>query len=92
SLGYQRWVRPIQHAKDRVTDEKNQLMTTNVWLWQEWLDYNLRWDPEDYGGITSIGVPSEAIQLPDIVLYDRSHIMMSTIEHNVFRQDSVTST
>uniref|UniRef100_A0A8C7SUR6 Neurotransmitter-gated ion-channel ligand-binding domain-containing protein n=1 Tax=Oncorhynchus mykiss TaxID=8022 RepID=A0A8C7SUR6_ONCMY len=77
--GYQRWVRPIQHANDRVTvrfglkisqlvdvDEKNQLMTTNVWLWQEWLDSNLRSDPEDYGGITSIGAPSEAIRLPDI--------------------------
>uniref|UniRef100_A0A8C7SU90 Neurotransmitter-gated ion-channel ligand-binding domain-containing protein n=1 Tax=Oncorhynchus mykiss TaxID=8022 RepID=A0A8C7SU90_ONCMY len=82
--GYQRWVRPIQHANDRVTvrfglkisqlvdvDEKNQLMTTNVWLWQEWLDSNLRSDPEDYGGITSIGAPSEAIRLPDIVLYEK---------------------
>uniref|UniRef100_A0A673M422 Cholinergic receptor, nicotinic, beta 3b (neuronal) n=1 Tax=Sinocyclocheilus rhinocerous TaxID=307959 RepID=A0A673M422_9TELE len=61
--GYQRWVRP---------DEKNQLMTTNVWLWQEWLDYKLRWNPENYGGITSIRVPSESIWLPDIVLYENA--------------------
>ncbi|TRY91191.1 hypothetical protein DNTS_013737 [Danionella cerebrum] len=45
-------------------------MTTNVWLWQEWTDYKLRWNPEDYGGITSIRVPSETIWLPDIVVQD----------------------
>ncbi|KAG7461650.1 hypothetical protein MATL_G00193370 [Megalops atlanticus] len=83
--GYQKWVRPIQHANDTITvrfglkisqlvdvDEKNQLMTTNVWLWQEWTDYKLRWNPEDYGGITSIRVPSETIWLPDIVLYENA--------------------
>ncbi|XP_076148424.1 neuronal acetylcholine receptor subunit non-alpha-2-like [Alosa pseudoharengus] len=83
--GYQRWVRPTQHANDTITvrfglkisqlvdvDEKNQLMTTNVWLWQEWIDYKLRWNPEDYGGITSIRVPSESIWLPDIVLYENA--------------------
>ncbi|XP_046875049.1 neuronal acetylcholine receptor subunit non-alpha-3-like [Hypomesus transpacificus] len=83
--GYQRWVRPIQHANDTVTvrfglkisqlvdvDEKNQLMTTNVWLWQEWIDYKLRWNPAHYGGITSIRVPSETIWLPDIVLYENA--------------------
>ncbi|CAB1430226.1 unnamed protein product [Pleuronectes platessa] len=45
--GYQKWVRPVQHSNDTITvrfglkisqlvdvDEKNQLMTTNVWLWQ----------------------------------------------------------
>ncbi|XP_016407992.1 neuronal acetylcholine receptor subunit beta-3b isoform X1 [Sinocyclocheilus rhinocerous] len=83
--GYQRWVRPVQHANHSVkvrfglkisqlvdVDEKNQLMTTNVWLWQEWLDYKLRWNPENYGGITSIRVPSESIWLPDIVLYENA--------------------
>ncbi|KAI4893521.1 hypothetical protein NFI96_021514, partial [Prochilodus magdalenae] len=82
--GYQRWVRPTQHSNNTVkvrfglkisqlvdVDEKNQLMTTNVWLWQEWIDYKLRWNPEDYGGITFIRVPSESIWLPDIVLYEK---------------------
>ncbi|KAF7216541.1 neuronal acetylcholine receptor subunit non-alpha-3 isoform X1 [Nothobranchius furzeri] len=83
--GYQKWVRPVQHANDTITvrfglkisqlvdvDEKNQLMTTNVWLWQEWTDTKLKWDPDDYGGITSIRVPSETIWLPDIVLYENA--------------------
>ncbi|MEQ2228533.1 hypothetical protein ILYODFUR_009911, partial [Ilyodon furcidens] len=82
--GYQKWVRPVGHANDTITvrfglkisqlvdvDEKNQLMTTNVWLWQEWTDVKLKWNPEDYGGITSIRVPSETIWLPDIVLYEK---------------------
>ncbi|XP_004073305.1 neuronal acetylcholine receptor subunit non-alpha-2 [Oryzias latipes] len=83
--GYQRWVRPIQRPNDTVrvrfglkisqlvdVDEKNQLMTTNVWLRQEWIDYKLRWNPDKYGGITSIRVPSENIWLPDIVLYENA--------------------
>ncbi|KAI1887672.1 hypothetical protein AGOR_G00192720 [Albula goreensis] len=83
--GYQKWVRPVLHANDTITvrfglkisqlvdvDEKNQLMTTNVWLWQEWIDYKLRWNPDEYGGITSIRVPSETIWLPDIVLYENA--------------------
>ncbi|KAJ8247789.1 hypothetical protein GJAV_G00250370 [Gymnothorax javanicus] len=83
--GYQKWVRPVLHANDTITvrfglkisqlvdvDEKNQLMTTNVWLWQEWTDYKLRWNPDEYGGITSIRVPSENIWLPDIVLYENA--------------------
>ncbi|CAL8269809.1 unnamed protein product, partial [Gadus morhua 'NCC'] len=81
--GYQKWVRPVLHANDTITvrfglkisqlvdvDEKNQLMTTNVWLWQEWVDVKLRWNPDDYGGVTTIRVPSESLWLPDIVLYE----------------------
>ncbi|KAM3625029.1 uncharacterized protein V6R79_005875 [Siganus canaliculatus] len=32
----------------------------------------LRWDPDDYLGITIIRVPSDRIWLPDVVLYDNS--------------------
>ncbi|XP_007890205.1 neuronal acetylcholine receptor subunit beta-3a isoform X2 [Callorhinchus milii] len=83
--GYQKWVRPVQNCNDTITvkfgleisqlvdvDEKNQLMTTNVWLKQEWNDYKLAWDPDDYGGINAIRVPSESIWLPDIVLYENA--------------------
>ncbi|KAM4766729.1 neuronal acetylcholine receptor subunit alpha-5 isoform 3-T3 [Cyanocitta cristata] len=82
---YQRWVRPVEHLNDTIkikfglaisqlvdVDEKNQLMTTNVWLKQEWIDVKLRWNPEDYAGITSIRVPSDSIWIPDIVLYDNA--------------------
>ncbi|XP_042305155.1 neuronal acetylcholine receptor subunit beta-3 isoform X1 [Sceloporus undulatus] len=83
--GYQKWIRPVRHSNDTIkvyfglkisqlvdVDEKNQLMTTNVWLKQEWIDHKLCWNPEDYGGITAIRVPSESLWLPDIVLFENA--------------------
>lgn len=29
-------------------------MTTMVWVEQEWTDYKLKWDPDEYGGITKV--------------------------------------
>ncbi|ELK27606.1 Neuronal acetylcholine receptor subunit alpha-5 [Myotis davidii] len=82
---YERWVRPVEHLNDKISikfglaisqlvdvDEKNQLMTTNVWLKQEWRDVKLRWNPEDYGGIRAIRVPSDSLWTPDIVLFDNA--------------------
>ncbi|XP_077886985.1 neuronal acetylcholine receptor subunit alpha-2 [Ictidomys tridecemlineatus] len=83
--GYNRWARPVPNTSDVVivrfglsiaqlidVDEKNQMMTTNVWLRQEWSDYKLRWNPADFGNITSLRVPSEMIWIPDIVLYNNA--------------------
>nr|XP_020138261.1 neuronal acetylcholine receptor subunit alpha-2 isoform X2 [Microcebus murinus] len=83
--GYNRWARPVPNTLDVVivrfglsiaqlidVDEKNQMMTTNVWLKQEWNDYKLRWNPANFGNITSLRVPSEMIWTPDIVLYNNA--------------------
>ncbi|XP_069461748.1 neuronal acetylcholine receptor subunit alpha-2 [Ambystoma mexicanum] len=83
--GYNRWARPVPNISDVVivkfglsiaqlidVDEKNQMMTTNVWLKQEWNDYKLRWNPAEYDNVTSIRVPSEMIWIPDIVLYNNA--------------------
>ena len=51
--------------------EKTQIMTTIVWLKQEWMDATLHWRPEQYGNISRIYVPSEMIWTPDIVLYNK---------------------
>lgn len=40
-------------------------------LLQEWNDYKLKWNPDDYGGVDTLHVPSEHIWLPDIVLYNK---------------------
>ncbi|KAM9766012.1 neuronal acetylcholine receptor subunit alpha-5 isoform 1-T2 [Menidia menidia] len=82
---YQKWVRPVEYLNQTIcvkfglaisqlvdVDEKNQFMTTNVWIKQEWTDMKLRWNPEDYLGIMTIRVPSDRIWLPDVVLYDNS--------------------
>ncbi|XP_068408542.1 neuronal acetylcholine receptor subunit alpha-2 isoform X2 [Eschrichtius robustus] len=83
--GYNRWARPVPNTSDVVivhfglsiaqlidVDEKNQMMTTKVWLKQEWNDYKLHWNPADFGNITSLRVPSEMIWIPDIVLYNNA--------------------
>ena len=38
---------------------------------KEWTDMKLRWNPDDYLGITTIRVPSDRLWLPDVVLYDK---------------------
>ncbi len=38
---------------------------------QEWVDYKLKWNPNDYGGVKHLHVPSQNIWLPDIVLYNK---------------------
>ena len=50
---------------------RKQVMTTNLWIEQYWFDYKLRWNPEEYGGVDSLHVPSTHIWLPDIVLYNK---------------------
>lgn len=40
------------------------MMTTNVWVTQEWYDHKLKWDPEEYGGVRQLYVPSEQLWLP----------------------------
>ncbi|XP_023345770.1 acetylcholine receptor subunit beta-like 2 [Eurytemora carolleeae] len=82
---YNRLIRPVFNFTDTLVvklglklsqlidvDLKNQVMTTNVWVDQTWMDYKLQWNPEDYGGVETLYVPSERIWLPDIVLYNNA--------------------
>ncbi|KAF2368044.1 Neurotransmitter-gated ion-channel ligand-binding domain [Trinorchestia longiramus] len=39
---------------------------------KEWRDHKFQWDPNEYGGVTELYVPSEIIWLPDIVLYNNA--------------------
>ncbi|GAU89949.1 LOW QUALITY PROTEIN: hypothetical protein RvY_02440-1 [Ramazzottius varieornatus] len=55
-----------------AVDEVNQVITTNVMVRQTWNDYKLKWDPEEYGGLSTLYIPCEAIWLPDIVLYNNA--------------------
>lgn len=56
-----------------IKDEKNQILTTNVWLKHEWKDINLKWDPADYNNLKSIVIPSSSIWIPDIILYNSAN-------------------
>jgi hypothetical protein len=32
-------------------DEKNQILTSNIWLNLDWVDYSLVWNASEYGGV-----------------------------------------
>ncbi|XP_002735958.2 neuronal acetylcholine receptor subunit alpha-10-like [Saccoglossus kowalevskii] len=83
--GYNKRVRPVKnftHAVNvlfnvRVTqiadvDERNQVLKTNAWTYQEWTDETLVWDPADYDGLSEIRVPATEVWLPDITLYNNA--------------------
>ncbi|XP_060116232.1 neuronal acetylcholine receptor subunit alpha-3 [Heteronotia binoei] len=82
---YNNIIRPVENVSDPViiwfevslsqlvkVDEVNQIMETNLWLRHIWNDYKLKWNPEDYGGVRFIRVPSQKIWKPDIVLYNNA--------------------
>uniref|UniRef100_A0A7E4W742 Neur_chan_LBD domain-containing protein n=1 Tax=Panagrellus redivivus TaxID=6233 RepID=A0A7E4W742_PANRE len=47
-------------------------MQTNVWPTMRWHDYQLQWNPQDYGNIKTIRVPPDKVWLPDIVLFNNA--------------------
>ncbi|XP_062849142.1 neuronal acetylcholine receptor subunit alpha-7 [Trichomycterus rosablanca] len=51
-------------------DEKNQVLTTNIWLHLYWVDYYLQWNMSDYPGVTNVRFPDSLIWRPDILLYN----------------------
>jgi len=82
---YNKLVRPVVNVTDAVTVKlklklsqlidvnlRNQIMTTNLWVEQFWFDYKMRWDPQEYGGVDMLHVPSDHIWRPDIVLYNNA--------------------
>lgn len=52
-------------------DERNQVLTLYLWIRQEWTDAYLQWDPDAYGGLDAIRIPSSLVWRPDIVLYNK---------------------
>ncbi|XP_058638357.1 neuronal acetylcholine receptor subunit alpha-7a isoform X3 [Onychostoma macrolepis] len=51
-------------------DEKNQVLTTNIWLQLYWYDYYLQWNTSEYPGVTNVRFPDSQIWKPDILLYN----------------------
>ncbi|XP_046457956.1 acetylcholine receptor subunit alpha-L1-like isoform X1 [Daphnia pulex] len=82
---YNRLIRPVSNNSEVVTvrlglhlsqlidlDLKNQILTTNVWVEHDWMDSKLNWEPDEYGGVEQLIVPSELLWLPDILLYNNA--------------------
>ncbi|XP_030602476.1 acetylcholine receptor subunit epsilon [Archocentrus centrarchus] len=78
---YNKNTRPVVHPDDKVEvqikltltnlislNEKEETLTTNVWIEIQWSDYRLAWNASQYYGIKLIRVPCKTVWLPDIVL------------------------
>ncbi|XP_043792478.1 acetylcholine receptor subunit beta-like 2 isoform X2 [Apis laboriosa] len=61
------WVEQV-----KLMIEINVSFIVNFIYLQRWNDYKLKWNPEEYGGVEMLYVPSENIWLPDIVLYNNA--------------------
>nr|XP_020443004.1 neuronal acetylcholine receptor subunit alpha-9-like isoform X2 [Monopterus albus] len=65
-------------------DERNQILTTYLWVRQVWMDAYLSWKKEDYDGLGTIRIPSSYVWRPDIVLYNSADDQFSSaMETNV---------
>jgi len=51
-------------------DEKNQILTTNIWLNLEWSDINMKWNKSEYGNIEDIRMPPSKLWKPDVLMYN----------------------
>ncbi|CAG5134979.1 unnamed protein product, partial [Candidula unifasciata] len=69
-------------------DEKNQIITTNCWINQMWIDPKLRWEPMKYGNISTVNMPYDSVWLPDVVLYNSAHITSESVSTNVILQST----
>ncbi|KFD50564.1 hypothetical protein M514_08513, partial [Trichuris suis] len=80
---YNKLARPVKNASEVLVinfgasliriidvDEKNQVLTTNLWLEMQWTDSKLVWNPTKYGGIKKLHIPADFIWTPDILLYN----------------------
>uniref|UniRef100_A0A183C9W9 Neur_chan_LBD domain-containing protein n=1 Tax=Globodera pallida TaxID=36090 RepID=A0A183C9W9_GLOPA len=59
-------------ASDDEERLMDQIMHTNVWLTLKWHDFQLKWNPVNYGGIKELRVSPEKVWLPDIVLFNNA--------------------
>ena len=53
------------------------------------MDYKLKWDPNDYGGVKTLHVPSENIWLPDIVLYNKYEPLLLHSQSILFQKKNL---
>ncbi|XP_078000572.1 neuronal acetylcholine receptor subunit beta-3-like [Glandiceps talaboti] len=79
---YDRLSRPVENSSDIVqvnmsmsilqllsVNDKEQVITVNIWLYQMWIDHRLTWGPADFGNISYVLVKAEDIWYPDTSLY-----------------------
>uniref|UniRef100_A0A3B3HX37 Neuronal acetylcholine receptor subunit alpha-7 n=2 Tax=Oryzias latipes TaxID=8090 RepID=A0A3B3HX37_ORYLA len=80
---YNRMERPVANDSHTLTvhftlsliqimdvDEKNQVLTSNMWLQMTWYDHYLQWNQSEYPGVKNLRFTSDQVWTPDILLYN----------------------
>nr|UEK51583.1 nAChR alpha4-like protein [Parasacculina yatsui] len=79
---YNKDVRPILNGTGAINvqfgialidfelDPKSDILDSFFWIRMKWMDQYLRWDPEQYGGVSVIRFNQDDIWKPDIFLYN----------------------
>ncbi|XP_050409745.1 neuronal acetylcholine receptor subunit beta-3-like [Patella vulgata] len=80
---YSKWLRPIRNQSEKMmvivkfglegivdVDEVGQLITYNVVFVVKWRDELLRWNPDEFGGISLVNIPVEKRWLPQLKVID----------------------
>ncbi|XP_022091688.1 neuronal acetylcholine receptor subunit alpha-10-like isoform X1 [Acanthaster planci] len=84
---YNRLVRPVKNSSDPIIvdfyfyfahvldmNEREQTLSSSIWLTLFWQDDYMTWDPDDYGGVYMFKVPSKEVWLPDIYFYQNAEL------------------
>ncbi|XP_022603261.1 neuronal acetylcholine receptor subunit alpha-7-like [Seriola dumerili] len=51
-------------------DEKNQVLTSNMWLRMSWFDHYLQWNQSEHPGVKNLRFTTDQVWTPDILLYN----------------------
>uniref|UniRef100_A0A3Q3AGP2 Neuronal acetylcholine receptor subunit alpha-7 n=1 Tax=Kryptolebias marmoratus TaxID=37003 RepID=A0A3Q3AGP2_KRYMA len=51
-------------------DEKNQVLTSNMWLQMSWFDHYLQWNQSEHPGVKNLRFTTDQVWTPDILLYN----------------------
>ncbi|XP_035692064.1 neuronal acetylcholine receptor subunit alpha-10-like [Branchiostoma floridae] len=81
--GYNTDRRPVRNVSDAVNvtidiavaeylhmDDRNHMLTVNLWMRLFWTDPFLTWDPSEYNGLDLLRIQGSKIWSPDILLYN----------------------
>lgn len=51
-----------------MLNEQKQRVTVQVFVYEEWIDESLKWNPEDFDGIKNTWVPPDKIWISDVTV------------------------
>ncbi|ELU12836.1 hypothetical protein CAPTEDRAFT_91864, partial [Capitella teleta] len=66
-------------------DEKNQILTSVLWIAAFWNDPRLAWDPDEYEGTASISIHQTKLWTPDLILLNNAEDMYGALQDHNFR-------